>query len=345
MIKYKTGNILNETTEAVINTVNCVGIMGRGIALQFKKMYPDNFKEYAKACKKGEVVPGKMFIYKNNALFNPKYIINFPTKRHWKGKSNIKDIENGLAALKNDIENLALKSIAIPPLGCGLGGLEWNDVKYLIIEKLGGLEDVEIIIYEPNNEKFSLVSKSSQPPALTAGRAALIELVGLYSAASLDPFISLLEIHKLMYFMQVAGEPLKLKFVKAIYGPYAENLRHVLEIIEGYYINGYNGEDNPYCPITLVPGALTDAEEFLKSNTETLNKFQRVSELVEGFESSFGLELLATVHWIVQQEQIHDIQQIIEAVYSWNIKKRKFTEKQIELAYNTLKSKKWLTNV
>lgn len=343
MIDYKKGNLFDEQTEAIINTVNCVGIMGRGIALQFKKTYPENFKEYQKACKAGEVVPGKMFIYTNSLLINPKYIINFPTKRHWKGKSSIDDIKDGLIALKEDIINYNIKSIAIPPLGCGLGGLNWTEVKSLIDNILSDINDVEIIVYEPNNENHSVKINSKLTPKMTSGRAALIELMNKYLQALLDPFVSLLEIHKLMYFMQEAGEPLNLKYVKAPYGPYAENLRHVLDVIEGFYINGYDGEDNPKKEINLLPKAAEDAKAFLNKNSNVMDKFQKVLKLVDGFESSFGLELLATVHWVVQKENVKEEKDVIKAVYSWNAHKRQFSEKQIITALNRLYSNGWIS--
>jgi O-acetyl-ADP-ribose deacetylase (regulator of RNase III) len=133
MIKFDTGDILNADVEALVNTVNCVGIMGRGIALQFKNMFPENFEAYAQACASDQLAPGKMFIFKTGHLTNPRYIINFPTKRHWRGKSRIEDIRAGLKALIAEINRLNIKSIAIPPLGSGLGGLDWDDVKPLIV--------------------------------------------------------------------------------------------------------------------------------------------------------------------------------------------------------------------
>ena len=125
MIEFKTGNILTEDAEALVNTVNCVGFMGRGIALQFKKAFPDNFKSYSSACKRNEVQPGRMFVYATGQLAYPRYIINFPTKRHWRGKSRMEDIDAGLAALAEAIRSHNIQSIAIPPLGSGLGGLDW----------------------------------------------------------------------------------------------------------------------------------------------------------------------------------------------------------------------------
>ncbi|MDJ0797792.1 MAG: macro domain-containing protein [Calothrix sp. MO_167.B12] len=149
MIEFKQGNLLEEKTEAIVNTVNCVGVMGKGIALQFKRAYPENFRQYAKACKAGVVEPGRMFIVATGSLFNPRYIINFPTKRHWKGKSKIEDIQSGLIALIAEVKQLGITSIAIPPLGCGNGGLNWKEVKPLIESAFAQLPDVQVIIFEP----------------------------------------------------------------------------------------------------------------------------------------------------------------------------------------------------
>ncbi len=121
MIEYKTGNILTEDTEALVNTVNCVGIMGRGLALQFKKTYPDNYNAYKKACNRKEMQPGKMFVFSITGSTRPQYIINFPTKQHWRGNSKLEDIKIGLLALAKELEQRKIRSVAIPPLGCGLG--------------------------------------------------------------------------------------------------------------------------------------------------------------------------------------------------------------------------------
>ena len=245
MIEYKRADLLQEDADAIVNTVNCVGVMGRGIALQFKNKFPENFKEYAAACKKQEVQPGKMFVHQTGQLTNPRFIINFPTKRHWKGKSKLEDIDSGLADLINVIKKYNIKSIAIPPLGSGLGGLDWELVKKKIETSLSRLDNTKIIIFEPS-ELATAKSASKVVPKMTHGRAALVELMDRYLKGLLDPFVSLLEVHKLVYFMQEAGEPLKLEFQKASYGPYAQNLRHVLNAIEGHLLSGYeDGGDAP----------------------------------------------------------------------------------------------------
>ncbi len=149
MIELGKGNLLKADVEALVNTVNCVGVMGKGIALQFKQAYPENFKAYEKACRAGEVRPGKMFIVPTNIMQNPKFIVNFPTKRHWKGNSKIEDIKSGLTALIQDVQDLGITSIAIPPLGCGLGGLRWSEVKPLIEEAFSSVPSVKVLMYEP----------------------------------------------------------------------------------------------------------------------------------------------------------------------------------------------------
>jgi len=344
MLKYKQGDILSEDVEAIVNTVNCVGVMGRGLALQYKNKFKENFKIYAKACKNSEVIPGKMFITETGQLTNPKYIINFPTKRHWKGKSKIEDIENGLIDLKKAIKEYDIKSIAIPPLGSGLGGLDWKIVKNKIENALSNVENINIIVYQPLDEKTIIKNISTDVPKMTEGRAALVELINRYLKGMLSPFISLLEVHKLVYFMQEAGEPLRLKFEKAHYGPYAQNLRHVLNVVEGHFINGYeDGGDAPDKQIKLVPGAVVDASKFLEDKDSTNNNFKQVSDLVNGFETPFGLELLSTVHWVMKQNSTIDIEQIISDVYSWNEGKKQFSKKQIQIARDILIKKEWIT--
>jgi O-acetyl-ADP-ribose deacetylase (regulator of RNase III) len=347
MIEYKKGDILHEDAEALVNTVNCVGIMGRGIALQFKNAYPENFKSYVAACERNEVQPGQMLIFPTGRLTNPKYIINFPTKRHWRGKSRIKDIDAGLVALVSEIRSRNIHSIAIPPLGSGLGGLDWSDVRPRIENSLRGLDNVRVVIFEPAaSSDDTRFNHSSDVPKMTAGRAALVGLMNRYLGGLLDPFITLLEVHKLMYFMEQSGEPLRLKFTKGPYGPYAENLRHVLKAVEGHLVSGYaDGGDAPDKQLKLVPGAVEDAAAFLESNVETQARLDRVSKLVEGFESPFGLELLSTVHWVASREGATSIDQIARMTYSWNERKKRFSERQIGLASNVLSTNGWISSL
>lgn len=344
MIEYVTGDILASDAEALVNTVNCVGVMGRGVALQFKNAFPENYKAYAKACDREQVQPGCMFVFENNKLHEPKYIINFPTKRHWKGKSRMGDIESGLVALIHEIIERKIRSIAVPPLGSGLGGLNWAEVRPRIEKALASIPDLRVVVYEPKGAPSPQeIASSRAVPNMTAGRAALVVLMDRYLGGLLDPFVTLLEVHKLMYFMQEAGEPLKLKYAQANYGPYAENLRHVLKHVEGHMISGYaDGGDAPDKQLELVPGATRDAQAFLEKGTEVRGRFDRVADLVEGFETPYGLELLATVHWVMTRMGAITIEDVVREVYGWNDRKRQFTVKQITLAMKVLKTKGWI---
>lgn len=345
MITYTTGDLLNDSAQALVNTVNCVGVMGRGIALQFKKQFPDNFKAYEQACKAGEVKLGKMFVWENQSIFGKNYIINFPTKNHWRGKSQLSDIANGLDDLVKIIKQYKIKSFAIPPLGSGLGGLDWNQVKPLIEEKLAGLDDVQIIIYEPSTVAQTKRIATQTAPNITPGRAALLGLMQRYLDGLLDPYISLLEVHKLMYFLQESGEPLRLKYTQNTYGPYATNLRHVLNKLEGHFIQGYqDGGDEPTKPLELIGDAQTQATSFLQEQPSTLKNLERVAELVDGFETSSGLELLSTVYWLAKENTQATVSELVKQTHAWSERKQRFTNRQVAIAHDVLLQKGWLVN-
>ncbi len=345
MIELTQGDILKAEAEALVNTVNCVGIMGRGIALQFRKAFPENFKAYEAACKVEQVQAGKMFVYDLNRLYAPRFIINFPTKRHWKGKSRIEDIKLGLADLLNVVQNQQIHSIAIPPLGCGLGGLNWEEVRPLIIEAFQTIPNVEVLLYEPvGSPQPTAMVIDKKVPNMTVGRAALLGLMRRYLSAVMDPTVTLLEVHKLMYFMQEAGESLRLNYQKAPYGPYAENLRHVLSHIEGHFISGYgDAEDRPDKPLELMPYVFEQADSFLEKHEHTRQRFDRVANLIKGFETTFGMELLSTVHWVATREDAKTPEDAVSKIYDWNTRKRMFESRHIHLAWKRLHEAGWLT--
>lgn len=347
MIHVMQGDILQANAEALINTVNCVGVMGRGIALQFRKAYPENFKAYKAACDRHELRPGVMLVHELHQQNVPRYIINFPTKRHWKGKSRIEDIDAGLSALTEVIRKLGIRSVAVPPLGCGLGGLDWREVRPLIVQAFATLPDIQVLLYEPAGAPpAEEMFKAKAVPHMTEGRAALLGLMDRYLAAVMDPFVTLIEIHKLMYFMQEAGEVLKLRYEKGIYGPYAVNLRHVLSHIEGHFIRGYgDAEDRPDKQIELLPQAAEQAEALLQERPQTRHRFERVVDLIEGFETSFGMELLATVHWVATRQGVSSPADAIAKTHAWNDRKRMFEERHIRIAWDVLEKKGWLSGV
>lgn len=350
MIELTRGNLLEAETEAIVNTVNTVGVMGKGIALQFKKAYPENFRIYALACASKELVPGKMLVVENRELSGPRYIINFPTKRHWRGKSKMEDIESGLRALVAEVKKLQLKSLALPPLGCGNGGLRWSEVLPRIRRAFEPLPNVRVLVFEPGAAPGprKMLDRTSRPN-MTPGRAAVLCLMNRYLVPGYPYRLSMLEIQKLAYFMQTAGQPLRLNFQKHHYGPYADNLRKVLERIDGHFIEGYGdgvGTNSPETPIALLADAAVEAEELLRHDGPTQERFDAVSNLIEGYETPYGMELLATVHWVATQEleaATAGVDQIVARVAAWNTRKSELmTPTHIASAWSTLKQKEWV---
>lgn len=339
MIEITRGDILKADAEALVNTVNCVGVMGRGIAAQFKKKFEENFKAYKKACDAGELRPGSMLVFDYETFINPRYVINFPTKDHWRANSKIEDIESGLVALVEEVRSRKIKSIAIPPLGCGLGGLEWSVVGPKIEAAFIDL-DVHVFLFEPAGAPSAAkMVKNQVKPELTIPRAAVVGLMRRYLAGVMDPFVTLLELHKLMYFLVEVGEPIpRLQFKKGPYGPYSETIRFLLGKLEGYFTLGFaDGEDSPEKPINLLEQGIDEAEAFLDAHPNTRQRFERVAELISGFETPYGMELLATVHWVASKDGARTLDDTVEFVHGWTErKKRLFPRRQIELAWKVL---------
>ncbi|PZO60792.1 MAG: Appr-1-p processing protein [Phormidesmis priestleyi] len=345
MLKLKRGNLLEEKTEALVNTVNCVGVMGRGVALQFKRAFPENFKQYHKACNNSEVQPGSMFTVATDSLLNPQYIINFPTKRHWRQKSSLEDIQAGLLALVQEVQTLGIRSIAIPPLGCGNGGLSWSAVKPLIVQAFESLPEVEVVLFEPagapaDSEMKVVTSK----PAMTAARATLIRALELYGLSGYRA--SRIEIQKLAYFLKAAGEPTlqKLEYQRFHYGPYAHDLNHALQRMEGHYIQGY-GDGSDRAQIKILPAGHTAARNFLAQKQQAEQYLAQVGQLIEGFETPYGMEMLATLHWVAQEDPqaAQDCHVAIARVQEWSDRKKNlFKPHHLEIAWTHLKEKGWL---
>ena len=344
MIEDTKGNLLTADAEALVNTVNCVGHMGKGIALQFKQAHPDDFKAYASVCRAGEMKPGRMFIFETGLLMDPKYIINFPTKRHWRGPSRIEDIEVGLDALAKDVERLGIRSIAVPPLGCGNGGLAWDVVRPMIVRAFERLPDVRVLLYAPLGapEAADMPVRTGRP-GMTVARALFVKLMQEYLRLAYR--LTLLEIQKLAYFLQEAGEPLRLNYEAGIYGPYAHNLNMVLQRIEGHFTRGYGDSQKPDVEIELLPGAIAEADAFLRDKKDSTDRLARVAELMEGFETPYGMELLSSVHWVLVHEsaQASDADTAIERVHAWNDRKRALLKPEhVRTAWRRLKDRGWI---
>lgn len=337
MIEMASGNLLDAPVEALVNTVNTVGVMGKGLALQFKRRFPRNFAIYEAACRRGEVVIGRMLVVSSEHPGNPRFIINFPTKKHWRSPSELDYVRLGLRALVTEIRERQIRSIALPPLGCGNGGLRWGDVEPLIREALAAVPEVTALIFPPSDIKPQLAPRANL--ALTRRRALLIKAIESYQ--QLDYALTKIEVQKLCYFLQEAGEDFRLQYTKQAYGPYADALRHVLIAMEGSFLQGV--EDRAQrAEIRLLPGAAEAADRVLVGEDEANRHLERVKQLIEGFETPYGMELLATVHWVVHRENATP-ETVVEAVQGWNHRKRdRYQPKHILKAWQRLDSQHWL---
>ncbi|MFJ2449259.1 macro domain-containing protein [Pseudomonas sp. NPDC087626] len=351
MIRFTQGNLLEAKVEALVNTVNTVGVMGKGIALMFKERFADNYRLYATACKANQVHTGKMFITEVRELDGPRWVINFPTKQHWRSPSKISWIAEGLDDLRHFLIDQQVKSIAIPPLGAGNGGLEWNVVRELIEVQLKDLE-TDILVFEPTKQ-YQNVAKRSGVEKLTPARALIAELVRRYWVLGME--CSLLEIQKLAWFLERAIErlcpgenPLDLKFVAHKYGPYANRLQHLLNNLDGSYLHcGKRISDaGPLDVIWFDESRKTFVQAYLKSEGKAYAPaLELTSKLIDGFESPYGMELLASVDWLLVNDGIKpNVTEVRKGLSSWKAttpgagerKSRLFDDKSLEIAIERL---------
>jgi len=343
MFKYVTGNLLQANAEALVNTVNTVGVMGKGIALQFKEKFQENYKIYKQAVDQNLVAVGKVLTVPTNRMDGVKWIINFPTKKHWRQPSKLDYISTGLDNLAKVIEEKNIQSIAMPPLGCGNGGLEWSVVKPLIERKLLHLKDVEIIIYEPSDIAYQQErNKNKKKPALTPIRAMILYLMKSY--AQWEYSLTLLESQKLVYFLQRLGdeEARKIEFKKHLYGPYAAILNHVLYDMDGFYLTGMKYKDvKTFDVLNVLDAAYPEVQEFISSNATYVQQ-QRVDvllQLIAGFETPLSMEILSTVDYVMKFEAKDktNLDEVTHKVQSWNDRKKTlFLPVYISIAHERL---------
>lgn len=340
------GNLLTADVDALVNTVNTEGVMGKGIALQFKKAFPENFASYERACKAGEISTGRVHVVRR--LASPRFVINFPTKKHWRQPSKLEYIREGLRDLVRQVKQLEIQSIALPPLGCGNGGLEWSVVRPLILEAFEAVPNVKVVLFEPTDgpRPEQIIDRTAKP-AMTPARAAVLSLMGRYAETEYGYRLSLVEVQKLAYFLQLAGENLRLEFRPHHYGPYADNLRKALRNIEGHYTRGFgDGKNSPETELELLPGALNEARAYLMTAPSTLARLDRVSALIEGFETPFGMELLGTVHWVMQHDaNPEDIDDVVARVQAWSERKRsQMKDGHVRAAWTRLREQGWVVS-
>lgn len=325
MIRFTQGNLLEANVEALVNTVNTVGVMGKGIALMFKERFAENYRLYAAACKAKQVETGKMFVTPVQELDGPRWIVNFPTKRHWKAPSKMEWVVEGLADLHTFILENQIKSIAVPPLGAGNGGLEWIDVREQIEAVLGDLE-AEILVFEPTSQ-YQNVAKRAGVEKLTPARALIAELVRRYWVLGME--CSFLEVQKLAWFLERGIErfspednPLNLQFVAHKYGPYANRLEHLLNNLDGSYLHSEKriSDSTPLDVIWFDDERKAYLQTYLKTEAKPyLEALERTAELIDGFESPFGMELLATVDWLIAKDHVSaTVPAVRQALRKWS---------------------------
>lgn len=338
MIKYVTGNILDSEAEALMNTVNTDGIMGKGIALQFKKAFPTNFKLYQQACKDKIVYIGKLFVTKdNNITSGTKYIINFPTKQSWRKPSEYSFIESGLDDLLRVLEVNNIKSIAIPPLGAGNGGLEWERVKKIIERKLSN-SNIDILVYEPN----AIIKEHLKTERIKLTDARALLLYVLYDLVKNGEYVSEFSSEKICYFLQRLGAKkyFKLSFIPNFYGPYSGKVKYVLNILNGSYIMGYSDMDKkPFEPLTLVADGYDDVKKHIENDAVLFDIANKTTEFLNGFYSDFALELLSSLDFLSLEHKTTDINELTQKLESWSDRKRSLfsNPKYIHISINHLK--------
>jgi O-acetyl-ADP-ribose deacetylase (regulator of RNase III) len=347
MITFTKGNLLEANAEALVNTVNTVGVMGKGIALMFKDAFPENLRAYVAACKRKEVEVGRMFVTERlDWVSGPRWIVNFPTKKHWRNPSKIEWIEEGLEDLRRFIIKNNVRSVALPPLGSGNGGLDWHDVRPIIEAALGSLPNVDVVVFEPTS-RYQNVAKRHGVEKLTASRALIAELVRNYSVLGFE--CTLLEIHKLIYLLQrkiiALGieNPFKLEFSANKFGPHAPVLGHVLDGLDGSYL---------HCEKRVADAGARDTIWFEDSKRDKLAAYLtseakqfrpalgQTADLIEGFENPLGMELLGTVDWLLDHDSAEPTVEAVKAgLRSWlgggeaaERKLRLFDDGLIELA-------------
>ena len=351
MIKFLKGNLLEAPVEAVVNTVNTVGVMGKGIALMFKEAFPDNFRAYEAACKRKEVRIGHMFVTERTAFEGPRWIINFPTKKNWRQPSRIEWIAEGLLDLRKVIAEKEIKSVALPPLGCGNGGLDWSAVKAVIERSLAEIDGVSISVFEPTS-KYQNVAKRTGVLKLTPARALVAEMIRRYWVLGFE--CTYLEVQKLCWVLERSiyelglQDPLKLNFSADRYGPYSDRLRHLLTGLDGSYLHCEKrlSDASPLDTIWFDEEQRPRIEVYLKqADMQQLRAaLLRTTEWIDGFESPLGMELLATVDWLIQREKCPPtLEGIRDGIARWPAgesaaarKQRIFTDRLISLALERL---------
>ncbi|MDE6730834.1 MAG: macro domain-containing protein [Oscillospiraceae bacterium] len=326
MFHFVTGDLLQSDAYALVNTVNCEGYMGKGIAYQFKLRFPEMNTAYVKKCKGGELVPGTLHCYETENHL----IINFPTKNKWREKSRIEYISSGLEELVNQIQSRQISSIAIPPLGSGNGGLNWSEVKKLMLAKLKSIEKTtEIYIYEPSRNYQAVASAEPQ-----LSPSALI-LMKMKFALDQNHFNDIC-LQKTAYFMNILSQKEYFHFKKANYGPYDHSIDVICRNIKEFQTY-YNVDSTEKAYEILLKKLISQSvEEKLSYYTPYIEK---AATFTNHFETTKDVEGAATVLFIIQKQQGIKKYDIIRQFKNWSEEKAaRFSENEILNAIQSLES-------
>lgn len=352
MIEFRQGNLLEADADALVNTVNTVGVSGKGIALMFKEAFPQNFREYERASKANELQPGDLFITERNDMLGPRWIINFATKKHWRHPSRIEWIKHGLVCLRHEILSRKIQSVAIPPVGAGNGGLDWSNVRTMVIDALADL-DCRVLVYEPTSQ-YQNVVKRDGVERLTPARAMMAAIIRRYEILGSE--CSILEAQKLAWFLAQAmrrlglSNPIASDFAANRYGPYSEQVRHLLNSLDGSYLA---------CERRVADARPFDRINFKSERADRLTAYLTtadaapyraaidwVAESIDGFQSPHGLELLATIDWLHRRSNVPlDTDAMLPAIAGWpgpegaaERKAKVFTRPHVDVAVSHLLS-------
>lgn len=351
MIRYTEGNLLDAPVDALVNTVNEVGVMGKGVALMFKERFPASSEQYQRAAKKGEVHVGRVFVTESDSLVGPRWLIHFPTKKHWRHPSRLGWIHDGLRDLIRVLHRRGIESVALPALGCGNGGLDWHVVRREIEWAFDALPDVKCVVYQPTGVYHNM-GKEGGVQGLTVPRALMAELIRRYEVLGIG--CTNLEVQKLAWFIhrwidaENLDNPLRLEFGANKYGPYADRLRHLLNAMDGSYLHCERrlADAGPQDLIRFDDERRDEVAGYLEEPRSRLYErpLNKTTELIDGFESPLGMELLATVDWLVSRERCEAaLRSLREGLAQWPAsraaarrKQRLFDDKMLLVAIERL---------
>lgn len=297
MTEIVQGNLFEADVAALANPVHCAGIMGRGLALQFKTRFPDNTERYAAACEADRLSPGDVLVHDRGGLFDaerPRYILNVATKDHWTDASHPAHIEAGMQAVAEQVVTRGISSLAVPALGCGGGGLDWPTVRPLLVEPLSALDDVRARVYAPRSADVPDGPDAAEQPEMTHGQALFLTALDVYggSGGPISPHAA----HNVAYLLQSAGAALHLQFEPGQYGLRASGLHAVLRHLNGRCIDGYDPAHQAV-PFRLRSGAAEAARRAIDPAGAPLATVQR---WLDGVSARDALELRATVLWVTR---------------------------------------------